>query len=108
MAPYRPRPARIVLGAGDDVDVQLANHVAERGPLDPPGVTSSVLDTLYHTAGGEAGSGWPVMTIYHGSQAPLFVFSGFPVWYFQRQQGIELVDFVLQRVWGMTRRPVAR
>jgi hypothetical protein len=84
------------------------NQILERGPSDPPGTTSSVLDTLYETAGGEAGSGWPVMTIYHGTQSPLFVFSGFPVWYFQRQQGIELVDFVLQRMWGMTRRPVAR
>jgi hypothetical protein len=84
------------------------NHILERGPSDPPGTRSSMLDTLYVTAGGESGSGWPVMTIYHGTQSPLFVFSGFPVWYFQRQQGIELVDFVLQRVWGMTRRPVAR
>jgi hypothetical protein len=36
------------------------------------------------------------------------VFSGFPIWYFQRSQTIDLVDFVLQRLWGMSRRPVPR
>lgn len=85
------------------------NQVLERGPFDPPGATpTSMLDTLYQTAGGEAGSGWPVMTLYHGNETPLFVFSGFPIWYFQRAQTIQLVDFVLGRVWGMPRRPVPR
>jgi len=68
----------------------------------------STLDTLYETRLGESGSGWPVMTVYHGSEGPMFVFSGFPIWYFQRSQTIELVDFVLQRLWGMSRRPVPR
>jgi hypothetical protein len=85
------------------------NHVLERGPSDPPGsATMSVLDTLYETAGGEAGSGWPVMTIYHGNDAQLFVFSGFPLWYFQRAQAIDVLDFVLGRVWGLSRKPVPR
>jgi len=85
------------------------NVVTEDGDPDPARFTPvSTLDTLYETRGGEAGSGWPVMTVYHGSESPLFVFSGFPVWYFQRSQTIELVDFVLQRLWGMSRRPVAR
>ena len=73
-----------------------------------PGQTVSTLDTLYETQGGEAGTGWPVMTIYHGTEAPLFVFSGFPIWYFQKTQSIALADFVLQRVWGLGRRPVPR
>jgi hypothetical protein len=68
----------------------------------------STLDTLYETQGGEIGSGWPVMTLYHGGENAPFVFSGFPIWYFQRSQTIQLVDFVLQRVWGLERRPVAR
>jgi len=69
---------------------------------------ASALDTLYVTQGGEAGTGWPVMTVYHGKESPLFVFSGFPIWYFQRSQTIDLVDFVLQKLWGMNRRPVSR
>ena len=86
-----------------------SNDIAEDGDPDPSIFTPvSTLDTLYETLGGEAGVGWPVMTVYHGSESPLFVFSGFPIWYFQRSQTIDLVDFVLQRLWGMSRRPVAR
>jgi hypothetical protein len=48
------------------------------------------------------------MTLYHGGENPTFVFSGFPVWYFQRAQAIPLVDFVLQRIWGLSRQPVPR
>jgi hypothetical protein len=66
------------------------------------------LDTLYVTGGGNAGAGHPIMTYYHGNQHAPLVFSGFPPWYFQRQQGIELVDFVLQRIWGLPREPVPR
>ena len=69
---------------------------------------ASALDTLYVTAGGAAGSNWPVMTLYHGTESTPFVFSGFPLWYFRRSQGIELVDFVLGRVWGLSRRSVPR
>jgi hypothetical protein len=69
---------------------------------------ASTLDTLYETQGGAIGSGWPVMTVYHGSENASFVFSGFPIWYFQRGQTIALVDFVLQRLWGLSRKPVSR
>jgi hypothetical protein len=89
--------------------LHMPNDIAEDGDPDPSTFTPvSTLDTLYETLGGQAGSGWPVMTVYHGSENPLFVFSGFPVWYFQRSQTIELVDFVLQRLWGHQRRPVPR
>jgi hypothetical protein len=106
--PWPLRTNNFYVGSYAAEHLYKPNRILERGPLDPPGTESSVLDTLYETAGGESGSGWPVMTIYHGRQTPMFVFSGFPVWYFQRQQGIELVDFVLGRVWGLTRRPVPR
>ena len=36
------------------------------------------------------------------------VFSGFRVWYFRRNQCIQLVDFVLQDIWGLPRWPVVR
>ena len=85
------------------------NSVLEHLAGEPPGTpASSVLDTLYETQSGEAGSGWPLMTVYHGREASLFVFTGFPIWYFQRSQTIELVDFVLGRLWGLSRQPIAR
>lgn len=68
----------------------------------------STLDTLYETQGGVSGTGYPVMTIYHGSDHAESIFSGFPIWYFQRSQAIEVVDFVLQRLWGIPRRAVPR
>jgi hypothetical protein len=49
-----------------------------------------------------------MMTIYHGTDSPPVVFSGFPVWYFTRPQAIQLTDWVLQTMWGLTRKPVAR
>jgi hypothetical protein len=68
----------------------------------------SALDTLYETQGGVAGSGWPMMTLYHGSESAGLVCSGFPLWYFKRDQAIAVLDWVLQRYWGLTRSPVPR
>jgi len=82
------------------------NSVFERLHVEGPQV--SVLDTLYETIGGTAGPGWPVMTLYHESQRPITVFSGFPFWYFQRDQVIALVDFVLGQVWGLRRQSIPR
>jgi hypothetical protein len=81
--------------------------------LDPPrdpvsGVSYAALDTLYETGGGSAGVGNPVMTYYHGKETGSVVFSGFPIWFFQRDGCIQLVDFVLQRIWGLKRQPIAR
>jgi hypothetical protein len=85
------------------------NGIIETDNPDPAlGHAFSALDTLYETQGGNAGSGRPVMTLYHGSDNATFVFSGFPPWYFQRAQTIQLVDFVLQNVWGLPRRNVPR
>ncbi|HET9328208.1 MAG TPA: hypothetical protein VFQ05_15685 [Candidatus Eisenbacteria bacterium] len=60
----------------------------------------STLDTLYAAIGGSMPAQLPVMTYYHGRQTPQMVFSGFPLWYFQRRQVIELVDFVMQEIFG--------
>lgn len=73
----------------------------------------SGLDTLYRLQGGTLSTGstlqTPVaMTWYHGPSAPPFVFSGFDIWAWSRQDVIALVDFVLQDVWGLARQPIAR
>lgn len=67
----------------------------------------SVLDTLYLTQGLVALQNSPVMTYYHGRENQPFVFSGFNFWYWRRTQCIQLVDWVLQNVWGLTRDPAA-
>lgn len=71
---------------------------------------TSTLDTLYLTYGGypgkmlQAGEGVnAVMTLYRGGAGPLFVFSGFTIWHFTRPQCVALVDFVLNRLWGLQR-----
>ena len=85
------------------------NDIVELDNPDPNiGHIIATLDTIYETQGGNAGTGRPVMTLYHGRDNATFVFSGFPPWYFQRAQLIQLVDFVLQNVWGLSRKPVAR
>ncbi|MCC6651345.1 MAG: hypothetical protein IT348_09385 [Candidatus Eisenbacteria bacterium] len=83
------------------------NSILEGGAFEGDSAYA-VLDTLFTTQGAAAGAGWPVMTYYHGSKSAPFVFSGFPLWYFRRAHSIALVDFVLQEVWKMPRRPVER
>ena len=67
----------------------------------------ATLDTLYLTVGGTFGVNKPVMTYYHGRDSQPLVFSGFDFWYWQRSQCIQLVDWVLQSVWGLPRDPTA-
>ena len=67
----------------------------------------STLDTLYITRGGSALADSPVMTYYHGHDNQPLVFSGFNFWYWRRSQCIQLVDWVLQSVWGIARDPAA-
>jgi len=68
----------------------------------------SVLDTLYESVGGQMGASRPVMTLYHGPSGQRQVFSGFPLWYWRRDEQIAIADFVLQKVWGIPRQPVPR
>ncbi len=70
----------------------------------------SVLDSLYTVQGGTVpvGSGNVAMTRYHGLEHGEVVWTGFDIWSFQRAQCIELVDAVMQGIWGLPRAPVAR
>jgi len=84
------------------------NAILETVPGPSGDSVVAVLDTLYETVGGPSGTGYPMMTLYHGAANAPVIFSGFPIWYFRRSQAIDLSDFVLQRMWGLTRRPVPR
>ena len=65
----------------------------------------STLDTLYLATGGSMPGTLPIMTYYHGFQTPQMVFSGFPLWFWQRKQVIELVDFVMQQIFQLPAPP---
>jgi hypothetical protein len=84
------------------------NYVREDANPDPDVVDEqSTLDTLYFTAGGVAPFGRPVMTYYHGFESPQLVFSGFPLWQFQRTQVTRLAQFVLTDIFQLPRTPSA-
>ena len=69
----------------------------------------SVLDTLYEARSVQMRRNpAPTMTWYHGKRANRFVVTGFAPWDFTREDCIGLVDFVLQDLWGLNRRPVDR
>jgi hypothetical protein len=76
---------------------------------DDPDLVSeySTLDTLYVCRGGTALLNSPVMTYYHGRENQPLIFSGFNFWYWRRTQCIQLVDWVLQNLWGLPRDPAA-
>lgn len=47
--------------------------------------------------------GTPVSTYYHGLEFPPIVFSGHDLWSFRRDEVTQMVDFVLQRIFGLTK-----
>jgi hypothetical protein len=85
------------------------NEVLEDQDPDPDVVhMGAVLDTIYESVGGQLGSDRPVMTLIHGASGQRHVFSGFQLWYWQRGEQIAILDWVLQTVWGLSRKPVPR
>lgn len=85
------------------------NQIVEDIDPTPDGVEEvSTLDTLYHLRG----PGLPgprdnpsnaVMTYYHGPAHQPFIFTGFSPWQYKRSQCIQLVDFVMQNLWNLSR-----
>ena len=74
-------------------------------------VERSTLDSLYLAYGSytqmlQSGSGQgvnTVMTYYHGQENAPLVFSGMSIWDFRRQDCLGLVDFVLGRLWHLSK-----
>jgi hypothetical protein len=104
-APNRTNPSDYYQTTFTTDAITKANDLLE--PL-PNGGTTVPLDTLYLSTGGQIGSDKPLMTIYHGGECPPLVYTGFPLWYFRRDQQISVIDVVLQGLWGLPRRPVSR
>ena len=97
--------------------LSVENKIRENLSPDPDIVDErSTLDTLYKVVDGAGGPApnpggsdpsieTPIMTLYHGREDTTFVFTGFPVWFYSRQDCVKLVDYVLQNVWGLVRSP---
>jgi hypothetical protein len=113
--PYPPN--RAVIAANfyqTQFDIEFlsaANAIVE--DLDPRSHhedLQSTLDTLYKATASslqpDIGPGAlqsVVMTYYHGADNAPLVHTGFNIWNFRRSQCVELVDFVLQQLWGLSR-----
>jgi len=92
------------------IDIEFlsaANEILEdQDPRRPHEDFQSTLDTLYKvTAPSLPPDPGPsvAMTYYHGADNAPLVMTGFNLWNFQRAQLVQLVNFVLQQLWGMTR-----
>ena len=111
LPPTRTRPSDFYQSFVDVEFLQRPNEILEEGASGPrPAALGSALDTLYQVTG----TGLPtpdvnphnvIMTHYHGSDCGPVVFTGFSLWSFQHDQCAQLVDFVLQTLWGMSREP---
>jgi hypothetical protein len=89
--------------------MDMDNRIIEDIGLDPDQPNEvSTLDTLYEATGGplerDETRHYPLMTYYHGPSVPQgFIFTGFDIWTYKRTQCQALVDFVMQRMWGLSR-----
>jgi hypothetical protein len=96
--------------------ITLENYITEMVPvLGHPDSTAerSTLDSLYLVYGpsypdqmlqSRNGEGVnTVMTYYHGVDNTPLVFSGMSIWDFRKSDCLAIVDFVLGRIWGMSK-----
>jgi hypothetical protein len=102
--PLRQPDSFYLIGRYPSEYIYLPTFIREDYNEDPDIVTEySTLDTIYMTFGPPARPNSPCMTYYHGLESQPLVFSGFNFWVWQRPMCIQLADWVLQSVWGLTR-----
>jgi hypothetical protein len=101
---WRTSTGDFYLTAIDIETMTLPNPILE--DLDPTADVNmaSVMDTVYAVSGGTLPLNTTVMTVYHGSDNPRIIVTGFDLWSYQRVQLRQIIDAVLQGMWGMTRR----
>jgi len=117
MYPYRTQPQFYINNpqyttVGAQVEfMTLENYIYEYAPSPSnPDVMIefSALDTLYLGYGaypllpGNQGVN-PIMTYYHGLENTELLYTGADLWTHRRQDCVALVDFVLNRMWGLQR-----
>jgi hypothetical protein len=107
MPAWRVSPGDFYLTFTDVEGLTLPNPILEDQSTSPfVQDLESELDTLYVANGGGM-SASPIMTVYHGRDNTRLIMSGFNLWSFRKSQLIQLVDAVLQGMWGMTPRAPA-
>ena len=82
------------------------NLIWEDVDPDPEVVEASTLDTLYQVltfALPPISEKRVTMTYYHPPHLAPFMFTGFSIWDWRRSDCQDLVDFVLQDVWGLSK-----
>lgn len=72
-------------------------------PSDAGTDVRSSVDTLYTVSGGLVAPNSVIMTVYSGVQNPRVIATGFDLWSYNRAKLIQVIDGVLQGIWGMTR-----
>ena len=109
-APNRGNPSNFYQVSHVGEGLTKSNMVEEDIDPSPDGVQmGSVLDTVYMSVGGQMGSERPIMTVWHGGQnGQVHIFSGFQLWYWRRESQIAIVDWVLQKAWGLPRANIPR
>ncbi len=83
---------------------------SDRGGNPAHGPQDAALDTVYvsDAVSPILPDGAPTMTYAYGLSTGDVVFSGFSIWSWKREQCVQLVDAVLQGLWGLSRQaPVA-
>jgi hypothetical protein len=97
--------------------LQLDNRIVENISTNPDSlIEESTIDTLYRVRASTLPDSldpvvsphYIIMTYYHGPppRNDTFIMSGFPIWSWRRPQAQQLVDFVMQNLWGFTKGPV--
>jgi len=115
--PYPPgrsfNPGNFYLTRFDVDYLSRPNSIRNGDPDTRPGPGGSPLDSLYQATGAlltppHLNPHNVAMTRFHGAFAhnPV-LFTGFNIWSFTRSDCKQLVDFVLQDLWGMSPAPAA-
>jgi len=96
LPPLRTNPSLFYPTTASQEQVFEPNTILEGGV--------SVLDTIYesHGNGIPIGEVRPVMTLYHGSENAQVLYSGHDLWKFATADVQQVVDAVLQGVWGLS------
>ncbi len=109
-APNRTNQSDFYQTAHAGEGITKPNEVTEDRDFAPDVIRmEAVLDTVYESVGGQLGSQRPIMTVWHGGRnGQVHVFSGFQLWYWRREYQLAIVDWVLQKGWGIPRENVPR
>ena len=101
MPPWRTNTGDFYLSVFDLEAMELPDSILENYGTPQEDDVRSTLDTLFTVSGGTYPAGSVVMTVYHGKDNPRVIATGFDLWSYNRRQLQQVVDAVLQGIWGL-------